>query len=416
MSTGVRNVILLTIDALRADHLSCYGYDRDTTPFLDELAAEHTHFEYAYAPSSHTRESIHAILTGEPPLRACTDNYRLATETIGSKLSDAGYETGGFHSNPYASRAYGYDGEFDAFDDDLYLGNSRLLALAQRAVDKLRNRHYARAETINDRSLSWLDSVGDEPFFLWNHYMDVHGPYEPPAEYRKLFTDRSVGRREPQKLYRKAAVTDPDGVTEKERQLLVDLYDGEIRATDAALRSFVDALETRGIFDETLVIVTADHGEAFGEHGYYGHPRQLDEELIRVPLIVCGGGIEAGEWPVSLLQLVPTILAALGGPRKELAFEPLAGSANEVVCASARGQDEESHLRRFAAYDDAIVGELTIDSATETTVSEQYRDETVCQRLMEFSTLDTDAEIDASETDTDPSEEIEQRLEALGYK
>lgn len=414
----VDNVILLTVDALRADHVSTYGYDRETTPFLDGLADEHTRFEYAYAPSSHTRESIHAILTGKPPLQACTDSYRLAAETVASKLSTVGFETGGFHSNPYASRAYGYDGEFDTFDDDLYLGNSRLLALAQRAFDKLRNRNYARAETINERSLSWLDSIGDEPFFLWNHYMDVHGPYEPPMEYREQFTEESVSSRQPQKLYRKAAVTDPDGVTDDEQQLLVDLYDGEIRSTDDALRDFFDALDTRGLLEESLVIVTADHGDAFGEHGYYGHPRKLDEGLIRVPLIVRGGGFGQADVssPASLLQLVPTILDA-GGVDDSWEYPPLERNLSDdppdLAFASARGQDEESNLRRFAAYDTEMVGHLTIDTDTERAVEEEHRESTVRDRLRAFSDVD---EVVRDKAEGETTEDIERRLEALGYK
>ncbi len=411
-----KNIILLTIDALRADHVSAYGYERETTPFLSELAAENTFFEFAYSPSSHTRESIHSILTGKPPLQACTDKYRLAAEPVSTPLSEAGYLTGGFHSNPYASRAYGYAGKFDKFDDDLYLGNSRLLALAQRGLDKLRNRNYARAETINKRSLSWIDSIDDEPFFLWNHYMDVHGPYEPSKEYQTQFTDESVSQRKSQKLYRKAAVTDPDGVTADEQQLLRDLYDGEIRSTDDALRDFFDSLEQRGLLEDSVVLISADHGDAFGEHGYYGHPRKLDEELIRVPLLICGAEEATVSTPVSGLQVVPTILELAGvshdSPYESL-FDP---NESELAFASVRGQDDESHLRRFAAYTDEQVGHLTIDTDSEDTVEETYRDEIVKEHLRAFSDVDEAVLPKSGGDDTDASEDINRRLEALGYK
>ncbi len=414
-----KNIILLTIDALRADHVSAYGYERETTPFLDELAAENTFFEFAYSPSSHTRESVHSILTGKPPLQACTDEYRLAAEPVSSPLSDAGFLTGGFHSNPYASRAYGYSGKFDKFDDDLYLGNSRLLALAQRGLDKLRNRNYARAETINKRSLSWLDSIGDEPFFLWNHYMDAHGPYEPPEEYRSQFTDESVSQRQSQKLYRKAAVTDPDGVTAEEQQLLRDLYDAEIRSTDDALRDFFDSLEQRGLLEESIVLISADHGDAFGEHGYYGHPRKLDEEVIRVPMLICGGDTaqQTISTPVSGLQLVPTILD-IAGVESDSPYASLydVDEDAEFAFASVRGQDDESHLRRFAAYRDEQVGHLTIDTESETTVEETYQDDTVREHLRAFSDVDEAVLPESDGGDIEAGEDVDRRLEALGYK
>src|SRR6056297_1726457 len=158
MSVEPDNVILLSGDALRADHLSCYGYHRETSPVLDELAEESISFTNAYSASSHTREAIPALLTGEYPDVAIGPDYRLATDTVASTLSEEGFATGGFHSNPFVSRAYGFDRGFDEFDDDLHLGQHKLIALAQRALDKFRNRHYARAEEINARSLEWIDS------------------------------------------------------------------------------------------------------------------------------------------------------------------------------------------------------------------------------------------------------------------
>jgi len=139
------NIVLLTADALRADHLGCYGYRRDTSPVLDAFDQESLRFTNAYSASSHTREAVPALLTGEYPDVAIGSDYRLATDTVASTLSEAGFATAGFHSNPFVSRAYGFDRGFDTFDDDLHLGQHKLIALAQRAIDKLRNRHYARA-------------------------------------------------------------------------------------------------------------------------------------------------------------------------------------------------------------------------------------------------------------------------------
>jgi len=164
-------------------------------------------------------------------------------DTVGNILSEEGFSTAAFHSNPYASRAFGMDRGFDRFDDDLHLGNHKLIALIQRALDKLRNRHYARANEINDRSLAWIDER-ESPFFLWNHYMDTHGPYEPPGEFRTKYAKREISDRDAQSLYRRA-IKDPESITDDEQQLLIDLYDGEIRYNDEQIRVFLDGAKKR---------------------------------------------------------------------------------------------------------------------------------------------------------------------------
>jgi arylsulfatase len=354
MTDRPRNVVLLSFDALRADHLGWYGYDRDTSPTLDRLAHESVAFRNAFSASSHTREAVPALLTGEYPDVAIDSNYRLATDTIASTLSAEGYTTAGFHSNPYVSRAYGYGRGFDTFDDDLHLGRHKLIALAQRALDKLKNRHYARVEEINERSLSWLDSLDEEPFFLWNHYMDTHGPYEPPGEYATRYTDRTISDRDAQSLYQRA-ISDPESITDDERQLLIDLYDAEIAYNDEGVGNFLDALRDRGLYENSLLIVTADHGDAFGEHGYYEHPRYLHEDLTRVPVFVRppGGRNEVVSTPASTLDIAATIETAIsrssagpGAPLLELQGD------ERTVFAQARGEGDDDNLRRYAAYTD----------------------------------------------------------------
>ena len=135
MSSGPRNVVLLTLDALRADHVSWCGYDRDTTPNFDRFAETNTRFAEAYSVSTHTREAIPGLLTGLYPTECVADDYSLAADTIATHLRDTEYTTGAFHSNPYVSRAYGFDRDFDPFDYDLYLCQHKLIALAQRALD-----------------------------------------------------------------------------------------------------------------------------------------------------------------------------------------------------------------------------------------------------------------------------------------
>ena len=420
------NVVLLTADALRADHLGCYGYHRDTSPVLDAFADESLRFTNAYSASSHTREAVPALLTGEFPDVAIGSDYRLASDTVASTLSEAGYATAGFHSNPFVSRAYGFDRGFDTFDDDLHLGQHKLIALAQRALDKVRNRHYARADEINDRSLEWLDAqTVDEPFFLWNHYMDTHGPYEPPGEYATLYADREVSGREAQSLYQRA-IDDPESITESERELLIDLYDAEIRYNDEHIGAFLDALRDRLLLEESIVIVSADHGDAFGEHGYYEHPRYLHDEITHVPLFVRlpDGSSDTIETPASTLDIGATIEGILGDDPEFSLLDP--PDQDRRVFSQARGEDEDSHLRRYAlrtreetclcernTETGAIEHTASTDPALRSTL-EAHVEERV--RVENGGVSANGSEAGEGADGDDVGEEIEQRLDALGYK
>jgi arylsulfatase len=433
------SVILLSADALRADHLGYHGYSRDTSPFLDRLSEDVVTFTQAISASSHTREAVPALLSGRYPDVFAANGYRYVSPTVADRLSQVGYRTAGFHSNPYVSRAYGFDSGFDSFDDDLVFGRNKIVALAQRALNKFvlnRGDYHARANEINDRSLEWIDSLDDdEPFFLWNHYMDPHGPYNPPEGY--TYADRELSNDDAQELYQKC-IDRPDEITEEERQLLIDCYDGEIRYLDEQLSAFFKALSERELLDESLVIVTADHGDAFGEHGYFTHPRELHEYLLHVPLLVSTPSNETSETvsdPATTLDVVPTICAFASVDAETLPGAPLVEgdrvavqSRNKTVFALATGEDENSHIRRFAARNsdwkvtierdiksgeiyaerESSVNESKATSGHETTPTE------IKETLKRFS----DSRLSSVEKDeqNDINGEVEERLEALGYK
>jgi len=157
------------IDALRADHLGYHGYNRDTNSFLNSLTDHTPCFTTVISASSHAREAIPALLTGQPPDLFTANGYRCVTDTIANQFQTAGYTTSGFHSNPYVSRVCGFDSGVDTFDDDLRLGQRYIIALIQRALDKFllnTREYYARAETIKERSLNWIDTVDDKPVLL----------------------------------------------------------------------------------------------------------------------------------------------------------------------------------------------------------------------------------------------------------
>jgi arylsulfatase len=409
------NIVLLTVDSLRADHCSSYGYERETTPRLDAFATDGVRFANAYSPSSHTRESVPAILTGQYPHAAVDDAYHCVAPTLAALLGD--HRSGAFHSNPFVSRAYGFDRDFDVFGDDLYLGQHKLLALAQRLWDKIRGHHYARAETINERTLQWLDSLDGGPFFLWNHYMDVHGPYEPPEPYRGEFTDEDLSAADARDLYDRA-LDDPESITESELQLLTDLYDGEVRYTDAQIGRFLDALDERGMLADTVVVVTSDHGDELGDNGQYGHPRHLHDELVRVPVLADGLGTDGhvSEVPVIGLDVVPTLLTAAGEGSNGFAGRPFQdlladGSAeNRCVVLEARGEDEHSDLRRYRALD----SEETLSferELTGTAVPEGEDSVSECLRAH----LTSEKQVTGTDSDGDEAV-VSDRLETLGYK
>lgn len=429
MAAEMPNVILLTVDALRADRLSGYGYERQTSPKLDSLMSDNLWFDNAFSASSHTAEAVPAILTGRYPDEAIDKKYRLDSRSLPQYLQEGGYATGGFHSNPYVSRAYGYRAGFDKFDDDLYLGQHKLLALFQRLLDIIRNKHYARAEEINERSLDWIDSLDGDSFFLWNHYMDVHGPYQPPANYQKQFHGTAVENRDLHRLY-KRSVSEPDDVTEEEHRILTNLYDGEIRYLDDQLSGFLDALAHRGLLEDSLVIITADHGDGFNEQGYYAHPRTLDDELLHVPLIVLGLAEQPARIsaPTSTLDIVPTVLAALGEEHPDLPGTPLQHIArtpseynDRRVYSQVRGDEEKDNgnRRRFRLQDGTNA--LTVERNIETSelISEPTSDHPDnTEGLLEHSKqrIVRHANSAESEEEVDTDGDIERRLEALGYK
>lgn len=315
----MRDILFVTVDSLRADHIGCYGYDRPTTPTLDTLAAAGHRCENAFAHACLTRPSFPSILTSSYPLmyggfERIANGRTLVTEP----LADREYTCAGFHSNLYLSADFGYDRGWETYFDSK-TDPSPTDRLKQAAKDQLDRdgrpyqplasavdtserqagvdvgSAYVLADDITDRALSWAQSrvARDGPRFLWVHYMDVHPPYVPPAEHQRHFRDTPVGEREAIQLRRKM-IEDPEDLTASEHETLVDLYDSEVRFTDTEIARLLDGVrEAWG--GSPLPVVTADHGEAFGEHGLYSHPNNFYDEVMHVPLITSGPEVEPEE-------------------------------------------------------------------------------------------------------------------------
>jgi arylsulfatase A-like enzyme len=322
------NVVLISIDTLRADHLSCYGYVRRTTPNIDRLAQEGTLVTQAYASSSWTIPSHMTMLTGLPPSRHGVDRpgRSLARDhvTLAERLRGAGYQTAAFVSGPTLHRAFGFDHGFALYDNTMafvrrdFVGGDSTMPSEQVQ----RRAHQAvtgpRVRAAVER---WLDHGARPPFFLFVHLWDPHYDYIPRPPYDTRFDPGYLGDFDFSDVPFNPRIN--PRMPEREREHLVALYDGEIAATDAVVGALSDALERHGWLADTLLVVTADHGEEFFDHGHKGHMRSLFEEMIHVPLVVrFPGRVPAGRRLDAIfasVHLMPTILGLLGLPAPPLA-------------------------------------------------------------------------------------------------
>jgi arylsulfatase len=230
-----------------------------------------------------------------------------------------------------------------------------------------------------------------------------------------MYADEAVSGREAQKLYQRA-ISDPESITDEERQLLIDLYDGEIRYNDERIGEFLDALRERGLLEESLLVFTSDHGDAFGEHGYYEHPRYLHDEITHVPLVVREPSGEAGvvETPASTLDIVSTIDAALSDTSEDSLLDGFADDRR--VFSQARGEDEDSYLRRYAIRPAGEAGFCERDTDSGAIEFTEVTDSGLRSELEAHVEERVRVENgDGSGGDDVVDDEIERRLSALGY-
>lgn len=303
------NVLLITIDTLRADHLSAYGYARPTSPRIDALAKEGTLFERAYTYWPKTRGSFVAMLTGRAPSgTGYSKTHPVLLDfnpTLASSLKGAGYETSALVDNPNVAAQLGYAKGFDH-----YLETWKEKALATETM---------RARAITEGGTAFLRAAQPrQPFLLWLHYVNPHAPYEPPPPFDTQFAPGAAERGP-----RLAVVPGFHGGIAKQwarpgRDRLgdyVSLYDGEIASVDLEVGRIIDALRASRVKDNTLVVLTSDHGESLGEHDYYfDHGENVFEPSLRIPLVVVHPGSPRGQRSAafaSTLDLVPTILDAV---------------------------------------------------------------------------------------------------------
>lgn len=330
------NIILISVDTLRADHLGSYGYERATSPAVDSLARDGVLFAYANVAIPKTSPSLFSLLSGLYPKSH-------GVHELGMRISDSipllpevlrrhGYRTAGIVGQWNCHRQFGFDRGFDFYDDDFSLVHPASPSAQDERHGELRpakfNEGYERrAELIIDRSIEWLADLdsqpGASPFFLWMHLMDPHAAYDPPAAYEGRFTGVSPmsgnsfwgDSLRPDQIHVQAYVPGNTNYDD-----YINRYDAEIAYVDDQLERIFEYLREHGLYRDALVIFTSDHGEYMGENlgsdSYFLHGVTPYEPETRVPLIVkfpanAFGG-KAVSQPVSLVDVLPSLLEVIG--------------------------------------------------------------------------------------------------------
>ena len=295
---GPPNILLVTLDTTRQDHCSAFGYARETTPFLEELAASGARFEAAYSASASTAPSHASLFTSLSPVQHLVVKNGVALDdamvTLAETLGSRGYQTAGFVSSFVLERRFGFQQGFDVYDDAF---PEETATIRHRVFDdqELAGGFDRPASATTERALEWVRSrPRDRPLFLFVHYFDAHGPHDPPEALRGRFLNKGSSKLEES----------------------IALYDAEILAVDLSLRRLVGGLRHHLDGKPLLCVIVGDHGEGLMDHGHMAHGLHVYEEQVRVPLVVhWPGRIPRGEvlrQPVEMVDLMPSILD-LGG-------------------------------------------------------------------------------------------------------
>ena len=345
------SVILITVDTLRADHLGCYGYPRDTSPTIDGLARESVLFERVATSMSTTLPAHTSLFTSSYPARngvlanynvwkqpAPTDHEDL--RSVSQLFKAEGYQTAAFVSVHHLGRGSGVDAGFDSFDG----------VTANISTTKSNPRSERSADVTTDRAMNWLEHSSKEPFFMWIHYFDPHFPYSPPKDYRDLFhTDSEVDR-----------LLDERKVLPKLRESAAryyNLYDGEIRFVDDQIKRVFDKLRELGLYDDSLIVFTADHGEGLQQHKKLGHGVIYNEQLL-IPWVMKLPGGERGGSRVSglasVIDIFPTVIAVADLPITSRGFDGIDVLTQEREYALAEREHTKERFGSELNY--ALIG------------------------------------------------------------
>lgn len=339
------NVVLLLVDTLRADHLGTYGYGLPTSRHIDELARNGVVFERAISQATYTKASVASLMTGTFVHRhgviSARDALGKELPTLAEQLREHGYRTAAFSANPWITPEFRFDRGFDHFESnraiDVQLtafyrlvrrvgaliqprgGGAKAASWVLRISGEPNPSNSRRDEILTDGVVRWLDARNkSEPFFAYIHLIGPHDPYDPPPASLAGFRDPAWGN-EPGRVKPPARVHSifdaAPSLDERGREMMVAQYNGAIAFVDGLVDQIEQALTRQGVLDDTLIVLTADHGEEFYEHGNWGHGVRLYQEIVGIPLLFhYPRGLKPGRRadPAMLVDVFPTMLRIVG--------------------------------------------------------------------------------------------------------
>lgn len=449
------NVVVLTVDCLRGDRVGFMGYEGGTTPFLDNLAEDGVVFENAFATGPTTTQSMPGLMTGTYP--SWFGGYPPIPEsqtTLAEAFSDAGYTTVGIHSNPWLHPSHRFDAGFDVYVDitEEEQQGSRpepkegktnsekpLDAAKGRILDTLKSTYYElpsslrrvvsqsyftyhylfnrandTAEMAVDRAIEAIDEEGTDDLFLWIHFMDVHRPYTLPAG---LDTD----------IWQTARITQPSytNPTSKDQEHISRIYDQSVAYVDSQIERLYQEFESRGVDEETVFVLTSDHGEEFGEHGDWFHRNfKLCDELLHVPLLIVDPRSTSGRVDslVSLLDVAPTLAEWIDSPTDFdggllPALRDTSESERDVVISEIYDPDRDKVAIRTAerkyVRDAVQQSAILYDIQDKEHQIEELEFNHIPEDMQEYLDFYMDGRADKLQQSVSP--DAENRLEDLGY-
>jgi arylsulfatase A-like enzyme/Tfp pilus assembly protein PilF len=398
------NVVLITVDTLRADRLGVYGYDRIETPNMDRLAEKGICFKKAFSPCPITLPSHVSIMTGTSPLFHGVRNngiYRArdTLTTMAEVLKGEGYATGAVIAAYVMDSAFGLDQGFDMYDDDIVQiqGAENPFFYPER-----------KAEEVTQRSYAFIKRHADRPFFLWVHYFDPHAMYQPPPRFAQKYPDSP--------------------------------YDGEVAYTDSQIGSLMKMLRVAGVQENTLVVLTSDHGESLKEHGEDSHGMLLYDTTLHVPLILFNEELIPGsqeiESLVSLMDIMPTVFDILNIDPGDASSEIQGKSLVPLIKGEVKGTHDQLYFETLLPYFDfgwaglrgirndeikyisGPVPELfntDEDPKEASNLYEAHQDRAEGLHTSLMNIVSRFSSIDTGEGRKEMDEEVQKKLSALGY-
>jgi arylsulfatase A-like enzyme len=341
------NVLLISIDTLRKDHCSIYDYSRDTTPNLRRLAEQGAKFDLAYSACSSTAPSHASMFTSlyPPAHQVLRNGYTLAQEynTLAEHLSSVGYQTAACVSSFVLHPKFGLAQGFTFYDADFKAANQSITRKYYPGQPDVIDQ---RANATTQKAIDWLKNKRnpESPFYMFLHYFDPHDPYDPPEPFRSKFPSQ---KNEPNYLEKLLSKIQDDKSLYLEK--IIRRYDGELAFTDHEIGKVFEALKHLGLEEDTLVVLTSDHGEGLGQHNLVGHSINIYEEAVRVPLLFrwpnhIPKGLELSS-PVEGVDIMPTILDLIGVNQEGLSLHGQS-MASALLGGSESDKDRPVHLFR----------------------------------------------------------------------